>query len=65
MSTAISNERLYPCVRCGAEYRAYSPDDIHSQSSCNNTQDRIEIPHHYAKCSKKNKLYWNRPERAT
>jgi DNA-directed RNA polymerase subunit RPC12/RpoP len=65
MSTAISSERLYSCVHCGAEYRAYPPDDIHSQSSCNNTQDSIEIPYHCANCGKENKLYWNRPERAT
>jgi hypothetical protein len=44
MST--SKDRLYSCRHCGAEYIAYPPNDIHSESDVNEVSDSIPIPYH-------------------
>ena len=44
-----------------AEYIAYPPDDVHSESDANEVSDSIAIPYHCIKCDKGNKLYWTRP----
>jgi hypothetical protein len=31
--------RLYSCRHCGAEYIAYPPDDVHSESDVNEIVD--------------------------
>ena len=56
-----SKVRLYSCRHCGAEYIAYLPDDVHSESDVNEIADSIGIPYHCIKCDKENKLYWGRP----
>ncbi|MDQ3839912.1 MAG: hypothetical protein M3297_11655 [Thermoproteota archaeon] len=57
----MSQDRLYSCRHCGAEYVAYPPDDIHSESNVNEVPDSIAIPYHCTKCAKENKLHWTRP----
>ena len=59
MST--SKDRLYSCRHCGAQYIAYPPDDVHSESDVNQVPDSIAIPYHCIKCDKENKLYRTRP----
>jgi DNA-directed RNA polymerase subunit RPC12/RpoP len=61
MSTNTSDARLYSCRYCGAEYKAYPPDDVHSECDANEITDSIEIPYHCANCSKENTTYWGRP----
>jgi hypothetical protein len=39
-------DRLYSCRNCGAEYIAYPPDDVHSESDANEVSDSIAIPYH-------------------
>jgi DNA-directed RNA polymerase subunit RPC12/RpoP len=52
-----SKDRLYSCRHCGAEYIAYPPDDVHSESDVNEISDSIAIPYHCIKCGKENKLH--------
>ena len=40
-----SQDRLYSCRHCGAEYIAYPPDDVHSESDVNEISDSIAIPY--------------------
>jgi DNA-directed RNA polymerase subunit RPC12/RpoP len=61
MSTNTSNDRLYSCRHCGAEYKAYPPDDVHSECDVNQITDSIEIPYKCTNCNQGNKLYWGRP----
>jgi hypothetical protein len=52
--------RLYSCCHCGAEYIAYLPDDVHSESDVNEIVD-VDIFYQCIKWGRKNKLYWGRP----
>ena len=61
MSINTSDTRLYSCRHCGTEYKAYPPDDVHSECEVNQITDSIEIPYSCKNCSKENKLYWGRP----
>jgi hypothetical protein len=40
---SISKDRIYSCRHCGAEYIAYPPDDVHSESDVNQVPDSIAI----------------------
>jgi hypothetical protein len=35
-------DRLYSCRHCGAEYIAYPPDDVHSESDANEVQTVLQ-----------------------
>ena len=52
--------RLYSCCHCEAEYIAYLPDDVHSESDVNEIAD-VDIFYQCIKWGRKNKLYWGRP----
>jgi len=58
----VKNERgkTFSCLKCGASFMGYPPDDYHQIASLKKTEvlDPIKVEYRCKECGKINVLYW-------
>jgi len=52
--------KRFSCLKCGASFVGYPPDDFHQTASLNQSQvhNPIKVEHRCDKCGSTNILYW-------